>query len=268
MNATDLAWKFRPRIRRLTPATFRRTVSRVGHFLAVDVDEIRFPSIEGGLATLRYLGFAPKFCVDVGAYHGDWTQMFKFIFPSARVLMIEAQEGKRSQLAGVAQCLSPDVSVESALLGAEDGNIVSFHQMGTGSSVFPESNPMHRTVVKMQTRTLDRLLSEGSYPEPDMLKLDVQGYELEVLKGASGAMRAAEVVLMETSLIPINEGCPLFSDVILFMNEHQFRLFDFCSQIRRLDGVLWQTDLLFLKSGSPINPAPRLFENRRSAAVT
>lgn len=91
-----------------------------------------------------------------------------------------------------------------------------------------------------------------------MLKLDVQGYELEVLKGSSQALRAADVVLMEASLVPINDGCPLIGEVMSFMYDHRFRVFDFCSQIRRADGVLWQTDLLFLKAGSGITPDPRL----------
>ena len=52
-----------------------------------------------------------------------------------------------------------------------------------------------------------------------LLKLDVQGYELEVLKGADGLLSAAEVVLLEASLIPVNKGCPLIADVIRFMDE-------------------------------------------------
>jgi hypothetical protein len=63
---------------------------------------------------------------------------------------------------------------------------------------------------------------------------------------------------METSLVPVNSGSPLFAEVIQFLAERGFQLFDFCSQVRRTDGVLWQTDLLFLRSNSRFAPKPEL----------
>ena len=84
---------------------------------------------------------------------------------------------------------------------------------------------------------------------PNMVKLDTQGYELEVLRGASRVLASVEVVLLEVSLIPINKGAPSFAEVVRFMADRGFKLFDFCSQIRRKDGVLWQSDLLFFRDG-------------------
>lgn len=75
-----------------------------------------------------------------------------------------------------------------------------------------------------------------------------------MLKGGSRALSGAEAVLVEASLVPVNSGCPLIADVVDYLDKRGFRLFDFCSQVRRLDGVLWQTDLLFLRSGSQFLP--------------
>jgi hypothetical protein len=63
---------------------------------------------------------------------------------------------------------------------------------------------------------------------------------------------------MEVSLVPVNSGCPLFAEVVAFLGEHGFAVFDFCSQVRRRDGVLWQTDLLFLRANSLFAPKPEL----------
>ena len=71
-------------------------------------------------------------------------------------------------------------------------------------------------------------------------------------------MRAAKAVLMEVSLLPINEGCPLVSDVVRFMDGEGFRLVDFCSQLRRTDGVLWVSDLLFVRVDSGLLAEPVL----------
>ena len=46
---------------------------------------------------------------------------------------------------------------------------------------------------------LDELLASGRVPQPQFMKLDVQGFELEVLKGATKMLQAAEVVLLEVS---------------------------------------------------------------------
>jgi hypothetical protein len=153
------------------------------------------------------------------------------------------------------------VSCETALLGAHAGQEVEFSQMETGSSVFDEASPYARKRLKKTLVTLDNLLEAyKDFQQLDFLKLDVQGYELEVLKGASTLLQHTEFVLMETSLIPINTGCPLIFEVITFMNSMGFQTMDFCSQVRRKDGALWATDLLFINKSSRFLPDALLNE--------
>lgn len=246
-------------IRSLLPRDFRRGVGRIGNYLTADMQgSLAFPSIELALKTLRSLGFSPGACVDVGAYHGEWTRLFKSVFPDAAVLMVEAQDSKGPVLQSVALELGPAIRCQTAVLAAREGEAVTFYEMETGSSLFQENSPYARVSVQKRTRTLDSVLSEHAFPRVDMLKLDVQGAELEVLKGASQALRQAEALLMETSLVPVNAGAPAFAEVIEFVTQRGFRLFDFCSQVRRKDGVLWQTDLLFLQTNSRLWGTPAL----------
>jgi FkbM family methyltransferase len=172
--------------------------------------------------------------------------------------MVEAQEEKLPLLQRVVSFHPGEISVHISLLGSTDGQPVEFTEMETGSSVFAESSPYARSTVKRTTKRLDSLLADGEYPSVDFLKLDVQGYELEILRGALTALSQSTAVLLEASFIPINRGCPLVAEIISFMDQNGFRLFDFCSQIRRKDGVLWQTDLLFLREDSSILPEPSL----------
>ena len=213
------------------------------------------------MAYLRDWGARPGKVIDVGAYHGEWTKMFRQIFPDAEALMVEAQERLRPVLENCVREQGGAVKFEIALLGAKDGEKVSFVELGggTGSSVFEEASPIHhRTKVEKQLRTLDPIALDHGFADADFLKIDVQGYELEVLKGASSILSSVEFVLVESSLIPINKGCPLIHEVMAFMAARGFRLLDFCSQIRRHDKALWQTDLLFIKSDSDLLPAPYL----------
>ena len=86
-----------------------------------------------------------------------------------------------------------------------------------------------------------------------MIKLDTQGYELEVLKGGENTFKNAKAVLMEVSLLDIYKDSPLVSDVVAYMAERNFFLYDICSLMRRpLDGALYQSDFLFIKKDSEL----------------
>jgi len=241
-------------VRDKLPRPLRKRVGQVGRFFGMD---LIYPNMALSLRNLARLGFHPRFVVDVGAYEGHWTALCKTYFPDADVLMIEAQPSKAATLSAFAVQCDGQVTTEIALLGPADGLSVPFHEMETGSSVLAENSPTARSTSQRTTVALDTLL--GARPQRvDFLKLDVQGYELEVLKGAHKALAEAEFVLMETSLMPVNQGCPTFAEVMRFMDGQGFRLFDLCDQGRRRDGVLWQLDLLFIKRSSSLAPEPSI----------
>jgi hypothetical protein len=127
--------------------------------------------------------------------------------------------------------------------------------MGTGSSVLSERTSADRNEVKLRMSTLDALVA-GDVQLPILLKLDVQGYELEVLRGARTVLSKAEVVILECSLIEYNDGAPLFAETVSFMKERGFVVYDFCGQMRReSDGALFQTDVIFTREDSALRKA-------------
>ena len=241
----------------LLPKKIRELIYRFGW--QIYKEEV-FPSMEASLAILKHWGYYPSNVIDVGAYNGDWTRMFKEVFPASKILMIEAQANKTYILDDVCIDFQGDVFSEIALLGADHRKEVEFIQMKTGSSVFEENSSIKRNRKKIPQITLDSLIDQRykKFHPIDFLKLDVQGYEIEVLKGAMNLLKHTEFVLMEASLIPINQGSPLIYEVMSFMENHGFRLLDFCSDSRRNDGALWQTDLLFIRSNSEFLPKPIL----------
>jgi hypothetical protein len=130
---------------------------------------------------------------------------------------------------------------------------VEFYELETGSSVLLEQSNIKRKKVLYPMRTLDAIAAEAGFGEAGLLKLDVQGYELEVLKGTPRPLLSAEVILMEVSLLGVNRGAPLLHEVLRFMNERGFGTYDICSFIRRpVDNALWQSDFLFVKETSPL----------------
>jgi FkbM family methyltransferase len=206
------------------------------------------PSMEWSLLNMKRNGFAPISIVDIGAYEGSWTKMIKQIFPQAAVLMLEAQKNKAEALKAICQKYSPTVQVDIGLIGPENKAETAFFENETVSSALPEHYATAAKKVFVPMHTLDTILEKQDFPAPTLIKLDVQGYELEVLKGAQKALSTVEAVLMEVSLIDINKGAPLFHEVIAFMHANGFITYDICSFVRRpLDKALWQVDVIFVK---------------------
>jgi FkbM family methyltransferase len=220
---------------------------------------IRFPSLNGTLLSLKRRGFTAKVAIDIGAFRGEWSTEFKAVFPDCRVIMIEAQSDKVQQLRVLEQKSAGSISVVEALLGAIDGDEVEFHVAENASSVFRERGFASTVSTRRKLSKLDTVLeTTNDRGKIDFLKLDTQGFELEVLRGAPEALARSEFVLLEVSLIPINEGCPMAREVLEFMAERGFRWIDVCGQWRRPDKALWQLDLLFLHESSAFMPSPCL----------
>ena len=215
------------------------------------------PDTEHSLRRMKRIGFDPHRIIDVGAYIGDWTRTCKQVFPEARVLMVEPQASKLPKLNSVASELK-SVEVRAVLLGAKEEQNVRFYEAETASSVLRESEKAGASSSSMQMTTLDLIVDGGSFDKPDFIKLDVQGYELEVLKGGRRALLAAEAVLMEVNLLGIYDGVPLFDEAVQFMAERGFRVYDICTFFRRpYDEALWQVDVIFVRNSSKLIASKR-----------
>jgi FkbM family methyltransferase len=212
------------------------------------------PDMELGLLRLSRLGFRPTAVLDIGANVGAWSRMCRRAFPGTRILAIEPQDNLQAALRKTANELG-NVTIAQTLLGARSAAAVPFHVYAYSgmSSVFPdaESKPIATTSHDMVT--LDELIARTDFPPAQLIKLDVQGYELEVLRGGSSALETAEVVLSEVSMLPLYEGGPIMHEVVGFMADAGFHAYDFLSERRRpSDDALFQTDMLFVRHDSPI----------------
>jgi FkbM family methyltransferase len=209
------------------------------------------PTAEWSLQNLRRLGFAPARILDIGAYKGEWTQLARQIFPEATVLMLEAQEERIPDLEAVKLGHGGKVDYQIVLLGAEDRPEVVFNKYPnapTGNSVLNDwRTDSLKIQAKCRMRPLDAVLQETGFMPVDLIKLDVQGYELEVLKGGLRCLQSAQAVMMEVSLIDMYQGNPLLHDVAAFMHRYGFVAYDVCGLMRRpLDMALAQVDMLFV----------------------
>lgn len=173
-------------------------------------------------AKLQKRGFHPKVIVDGGANQGEWSTTVRMVYPDAAVYMIEGSQFHKEKL------LSTGNWFAIALLDKEEHEVQFFEGKGTGTgnSVFKENTVHFENISphKKMTSTLDNLFA--NIPKVDFLKLDIQGSELNALRGAKRLLPSVDIVLLELALIKYNKGAPTALDVMCFMKENGFELFD------------------------------------------
>lgn len=197
-------------------------------------------------------GLRPNLIVDGGAAEGEWAADAHEIWPDAQILCIEPRDEAQIKLHALAG-KTPGIHVAHTLIGAIEGT-TDFYQHGHQSSILKDSEGQEwGKRISAPITTLDALVTKMKLPDPDMIKLDLQGAELDALRGAPRCLAHAESVVLEVSFIELQKGMPLIADVIAFMVQHDFRAYDVLSLWHRpKDGVMAQGDFLFVKNSSSL----------------
>jgi FkbM family methyltransferase len=204
------------------------------------------PSLNATLLHLKKIGYNPSCIIDVGAYEGTWTKEFIEVFPNSRIFMIEAQNSKLQKLKSLSNS-NKNISYHISLLSDVDGKRLGFEQNETASKV---KKLIDESEIGYSSKTLDTVLVNTEYVHPDFIKLDVQGFELNVLKGAHKTLQNVEFCLLEVSLLDLDNS-PLVLEVMNYMSICGFQLYDISQFMRRpYDGALYQCDLLFISRKS------------------
>lgn len=216
-----------------------------------------------GLHVLQALGFRPKGILDIGAFEGAFARTARHFFAQSPILMLEAQPGKEVQLKAIAAQL-PDVDYRIVLLGTETRADVAFHHVNaainsSGSSLYEEQTRYPRDTISLPMRRLDDVLAEMPGREFDLLKVDVQGAEIDVLRGGVRTLAGIVAIVIELSLLEYNKGAPLIGEVMRWLAEQGFSLFDVFPVSRIPTGALLQVDGIFLRRGSSFWPRAPFF---------
>lgn len=98
---------------------------------------------------------------------------------------------------------------------------------------------------KVNVVRLDDFVQDHHLPIPDVIKIDVQGYEDKVLRGGKNTISQTAYCILEISLTPLYESSPLFDDIYQQMRIMGFRLVGFGNLLRGASGRHLQLDGIF-----------------------
>ena len=203
------------------------------------------------LRLLKEKNFYPKFIYDIGCGHGQWTQKCIKFFPNSKYHLFDANDNNLEQLSQLKKN-NTNIDYKICLL-SDDYSSYDFFNMGYGSSIFEEQTSFDRYVEKLNSTTLYNEISpDCKLYSNNLIKLDVQGAEIKILKGLKEYISLFEVIILEVSLHNYNKNSPLFDKVMNFMHDNTYKLYDIYD-LKRLGkdkSFLLQFDCVFVKKDS------------------
>ncbi len=193
---------------------------------------------------------------DVGANIGYMSQRFRDCFPGAVVHAFEPFPGSYSVLENTARQLK-NIIVNRWAVGSEKSKKTFFvnANVDTNSLLEPKKTGLSSdrqcknvSSIEVTIDTIDNYCSENNILKIDILKLDIQGGELDALKGAAGMLIEGKIELIYTEAYFIEqyENQPRFDEISTLLFKYGYRLQDIYNIIYG-DGCIAWCDLIFIK---------------------
>jgi FkbM family methyltransferase len=209
----------------------------------------------------------PVAVLDVGANVGQYVRRVRAAGYTGTVVSFEMLTDAHRRLTEAAARDPHWIVAPRAALGSTSGT-VSLHIAAdsVSSSVLPQTSLLQAAAPRVTcigqqdvpAARLDEftdLLPGGEL----FLKVDTQGYEVEVLRGATRLMPRIVAMQLELSLVPLYEGAPSMADVLMYTQTHGYELFHLVpGLLDERDGRLLQADGFFVQSAFTASNVARL----------
>lgn len=218
-------------------------------------------SKSGALNYVKQMGINPKTVIDVGAAVGTFE--LNQAFPEAKHVLIEPIQENEPYLSDLCRQIK-DAEYLIAAAGRESKTVqLQVYSDLTFSCIYsgPEARSSSLNLREVQSITLDDLCAERNLEGPYLIKLDVDGAEVDVVAGATQTLKATDYLVTEA--IFFNDR---IYDLIEVLKHHGFVLYDIIDFLYRpLDQALWQVDLAFVPESSPLRKSKEFYPPDRSS---
>ena len=196
--------------------------------------------------------------IDVGAHEGNFIIDILKKIPNMKVISFEPVNSSFNILNKNSEKYNNWKTYPYALGNIDQKTEINISDYSEANSFLTITNELinFRPELKIkdkeviQCKKLDNFFDEIKvYEKPIMLKIDTQGYDLEVLKGAKETLKIIDFLFIEASTAKVYENQPLFSDIINFVEKENFKVWSVDRLMgNRKTGQTFQVDILFSKS--------------------
>lgn len=238
------------RIKTVARGLTERVVAKFGYELRIVGAPPR--GFDNFLGFVKNRGFQPRTVFDIGVGYG--TPWLYEAFPGAHFVLIEPQVQFEPVLKGICQRL--DAEYHLVGVGETEQNLPLYRLPGspTGSSFLPPSKhaekiwgAFERSGDTMSIVRLDRYRDQAG---PFLVKIDTEGFELEVLRGAGDVLAKTDLLLMEVAVIERQKGEADLIEIGTVLKENGFRLMDIPVLTQQsVSGPLLYMDVAFARTG-------------------
>lgn len=186
----------------------------------------------------------PKRVLDIGANTGDFSRILHHYHPACEFILNEANPYLTDELSKL------PFYFEIKPLSNSNGNREFFYErinpICTGASFYKENTEWYADgkfeIITLPTSTLDSC-NYFSNQVIDLIKIDVQGSELDILQGGNRTLSRTKFVLIECSLLPYNHNAPLMDAVLDYLQSIGFDIVDILEYHKTTDRI-FQMDVL------------------------
>jgi FkbM family methyltransferase len=177
---------------------------------------------------MKKTGVNPKVIYDIGACTGNWTREARKIWDKSEFILFDAMQQVEFLLK------ETGFKYHISVLSDESHKEIEFFEnvwQPGGNSYYrevghPDSARVFSDAHKVTkvTRTIDDVVRYNNFPLPDMIKIDVQGCEIDILKGAAYTLANCKDLLIELQHSEYNKGAPLKDEAMQFLQSIGFKL--------------------------------------------
>jgi FkbM family methyltransferase len=206
--------------------------------------------------SLKY--FDIDLILDIGANVGQFAQSVLDNGYSGKIISFEPIKNCHEKLTQKAKSVKNWVIYDQGAIGSKEEWVeINISKNSVSSSILGikkahiEGEPDSKYIAKekVKVRRLDDVIRAEDFFKKIFIKIDVQGFEMEVLKGGQNVLNQASLVSIELSLVPMYENNGIiYTDVIKYMEDHGFYLFGVQTGfVNKETGQVLQADGLFAK---------------------
>jgi FkbM family methyltransferase len=195
---------------------------------------------------------------DVGANTGQTARLYRKLFPEATIYCFEPFEEAYNKLCAASYEDSHIIPQRIAVADTPGHRTLFVNNASVTNSLLATTreasdyvdDSLIRNVgsVQVQSTTLEVFCERSGISAIPILKMDVQGAELLVLRGGSSLLGAGaiDLVYTEVSFVSLYEKQAVFHDLCEYLSGHRYALYGLYNLFTGRNGLLAQADAIFL----------------------